>query len=417
MRLHHLSLTNFRNYTRLELDFPARWTLLQGGNAQGKSNLLEAIHYLATGRAFQAETERELVNWLALEDPLPYARVAADVIHGHQITRLEITLVPANGLGRPLSFRKQVRINGVARRALDLIGNLRVVLFVPQDIELIAGPPTHRRRYLDVALCQMSRTYCRALASYNQVLAQRNALLRALQERGVTAARGDDQEQLQFWNEQLIKHGTLLMTERQRFVFSLDIEARARHRELTNGREHLQLSYLPSFDPARRPAINAQLPLTSVRNEATWAPFPPPPELAQAFADHLHALYRKELAAGITLVGPHRDDLRFTVANRDLRVYGSRGQQRTAALALKLAEVQVMAQETGESPVLLLDDVMSELDAARRQMLLRTLESVVQAVITTTDWDDFTPAFRAQARLLRVSDGKIEEVSPGEAQA
>lgn len=410
MQLHHLSLTNFRNYIRLELDFPARWTLLQGDNAQGKSNLLEAIYYLATGRALQAETERELVNWLALEDPLPYARAAADITHDHQSQRLEITLVPANGPGRPLNFRKQVRINGVIRRALDLVGNLRVVLFIPQDIELITGPPAHRRRYLDVALCQMSRAYCRALASYNQVLAQRNALLRAFQERGATSMRGSDQEQLQFWNEQLIEHGTLLMRERQRFVASLDIEARARHRELTNGREYLQLHYIPSFDPTRRPMLNAQLPLALTRDLAS---FPSPAEVAEAFADHLRALHPRELAAGMTLVGPHRDDLRFTVANRDLRIYGSRGQQRTAALALKLAEVQVMAQETGELPILLLDDVMSELDATRRQMLLHTLDNVAQAIITTTDWEDFTPAFRAQAYLLRVSNGMIEEVSPG----
>ncbi|MCS7221281.1 MAG: DNA replication/repair protein RecF [Anaerolineae bacterium] len=412
--MHHLSLTNFRNYIRLELDFPARWTLLQGGNAQGKSNLLEAIYYLATGRALQAEAERELVNWLALEDPLPYARAAADITHAHQSQRLEITLMPANGPGRLLNFRKQVRINGVIRRALDLVGNLRVVLFVPQDIELIAGPPAHRRRYLDVALCQMSRAYCRALASYNQVLAQRNALLRAFQERGAASMRGSDQEQLQFWNEQLIEHGTLLMRERQRFVANLDIEARARHRELTNGREYLQLYYVPSFDPAGRPLPNAQLPLALAPNGIEPASFPPPAEVAEAFADHLRALYQREFATGVTLVGPHRDDLRFMVANRDLRIYGSRGQQRTAALALKLAEVQVMAQETGEPPILLLDDVMSELDATRRQMVLRTLNDVAQAIITTTDWEDFTPSFRAQAHLLRVSNGKIEEVSPSE---
>jgi len=414
LRLYHLSLTNFRNYIRLELDFPARLTLLQGGNAQGKSNLLEAIHYLATGRALQAEAERELVNWLALEDPLPYARVAADIIDDHQSKRLEITLMPANGSGRPLNFRKQVRINGIARRALDLVGNLRVVLFVPQDIELIAGPPARRRHYLDVALCQMSRAYCRALAGYSQVLAQRNALLRALQERGITSTRSSDQEQLRFWNEQLVEHGALLMTERQRFISNLDIEARVCHRQLTGGREHLQLYYVPSFDPSRRPAMNGQLPLALGYKEAMLAPFPSPVEIAEVFADHLRALYQRELTLGTTLVGPHRDDLRFMVANRDLRLYGSRGQQRTAALALKLAEVQVMTRETGEPPILLLDDVMSELDATRRQMLLKTLDNITQAIITTTDWDDFTPAFRAQARLLRVSDGKIEEVSPGE---
>jgi DNA replication and repair protein RecF len=406
--LYHLSLTNFRNYTRLELDFPGRITLLQGANAQGKTNLLEAIHYLATGRSPQAGVERELVNWLALEEPIPYARAVADIAQDHQRERLEITLIKADGPGRQPSFHKQVRINGVARRALDLIGHLRVVLFVPQDIELVAGPPGHRRRYLDVALCQMSRAYCRALATYNQVLAQRNALLRALRE------RNGDREQLHFWDEQLVEQGTLLMMERQRFIASLDIEARARHRELTSGREHLRLHYLPSFDPAHPPQANFQLPLALEPGQLPPASLPSQVETKERFTAYLKASQRQDVAAGMTLVGPHRDDLRFTVGGHDLRVYGSRGQQRTATLALKLAEVQVMTRETGQPPLLLLDDIMSELDAARRQMLLSVLDGVSQAIITTTDWDDFTPEFRAQARLLRLLDGKVEEVSPGE---
>ncbi|MCD6290698.1 MAG: DNA replication and repair protein RecF, partial [Anaerolineae bacterium] len=246
MRLLHLSLVNFRNYARLELDFPSRITLLQGANAQGKSNLLEAIHYLATGRSLRASAERELVNWLALDDPLPYARAVADVAHHDRTERLEIILTPINGGTYPPNFRKQVRINGVAKRALDLIGHLRVVLFVPQDIELIDGPPSHRRRYMDVALCQMSSTYCRALARYNQVLTRRNALLRTLRE------QGGDRRQLQFWDDQLVEHGVVLMQERQRFILDLDIEARAQHRELTNGSEQLQLRYVPSLAPTRR---------------------------------------------------------------------------------------------------------------------------------------------------------------------
>ncbi len=407
MRLLHLSLVNFRNYIRLELDFPGRITLLQGANAQGKTNLLEAIHYLATGRSPHAGVERELVNWLALNEPIPYARAVAEIVQDHQKERLEITLVQTNDPARQLNFHKQVRINGVARRALDLVGRLRVVLFVPQDIELIAGPPSYRRRYLDVALCQMNRAYCRALASYNQVLTQRNALLRTLRE------RNGDHRQLQFWDEQLVEQGTLLMVERQRFIASLDVESRARQRELTGGREHLQLRYLPSFDPTHLPQADFQLPLVLEPDQLSPASFPSLAETRERFAAYLEASQRQDIAAGMTLVGPHRDDLRFTVGGRDLRVYGSRGQQRTAALALKLAEVQVMTLETGQPPLLLLDDVMSELDATRRQMLLSVLDGVSQAIITTTDWNDFTPEFKAQARLLHLSDGRIEEVTSG----
>jgi len=403
VRLLHLSLVNYRNYVRLELDFPTRITLLQGANAQGKTNLLEAIHYLATGRALQAGAERELVNWLALEEPLPHARAAAEIIHDHQKEKLEITLLPVNGPGAQMNFRKHVRINGVARRAIDLVGHLRVVLFVPQDIELVAGAPGHRRRYLDIALCQMHPAYCRALAQYNQVLAQRNALLRALRDQGGSPG------QLRFWDEQLAEHGALIIAERQRFIAHLDMEARARHRELTGGREHLQLHYLPSFDPIYQPG-GGQPPLAF--SEGISSDFPPREEIASRFLTHLRASHERDIAAGMTLTGPHRDDMRFSVGGRDLRVYGSRGQQRTATLALKLAEVQVMTQETDEPPVLLLDDVMSELDDTRRQALLGALDGVAQAVITTTDWDDFTPAFRAQARLLRVSNGRVEELSP-----
>jgi len=226
LHLTHLALTNFRNYTRLELDLPPGVTLLQGDNAQGKTSLLEAIHYLATGRAPQAEVERELINWLASDDPLPFAKVAAEVAHDHEVQRIEITLLAANGSGQTPGFRKQVRINGVPRRAIDLVGTLRVVLFIPQDIDLVAGAPARRRRYLDVALCQMNPLYCRALASYNQALAQRNALLRTLRE------RGGDPQQLHFWDDQLAEHGARIIAERQRLIVALDLEARRRARAI-----------------------------------------------------------------------------------------------------------------------------------------------------------------------------------------
>ena len=404
MRLQHLSLVNFRNYVRLELDFPARITLVQGANAQGKTNLLEAIHYVATGRSHHAGLERELVNWLAVDDPLPHARVVAVVGHDSHTTRLEITLLPNSGPSSRAGFRKRIRINGVNRRALDLVGHLRVVLFVPQDIELVAGSPSRRRRYPAVALCQIDRAYCHALAGYNRVLAQRNALLRNLRERGGAT------DQLRFWDEQLAEHGAYLIAARARFIASLEIEARARHRELTSGRERLSLRALPNLELSHAARTSSPpLPL-EVAGEHAGAP-PTRVEIMERLSRALQADRARDIAAGMTLIGPHRDDMQFIVGGRDLRIYGSRGQQRTAALALKLAEVQVMTQETGDPPVLLLDDVMSELDADRRRMLLAALEGIPQAIITTTEWEAFTPAFRARARLLRVIEGRIEEVA------
>ena len=399
MRLHHLSLANFRNYTRLELDFSTPLTLLQGDNAQGKTNLLEAIYVLATSRTPHAVAEREMVNWLALEEPFPYARLVADVERAGRRQRLEIVLSPPsqgltwqNGEGNNgPTFRKRVKINGVARRAVDLVGLLPVVLFLPEDIELVSGAPAVRRRYLDIALCQIDPAYCRALADYNRVLTRRSALLRQLRE------RGGSQEQMRFWDERLITYGSVLLARRREAVDALEEEAQARQRALTHGGEHLRLRYLPGIDLTRgRPGEEISPPLAVG-------------EIAALFGEQLHAGREKELAAGTCLYGPHRDDLRFLIGGRDLRLYGSRGQQRTVALAMKLAEMAVMTRALGEPPLLLLDDMMSELDARRRAALLATLNGVPQAICTTTDWSDFDAEFRARARCLRVVEGRIEE--------
>jgi len=401
VRLVRLSLTNFRNFARLTLDFSKPITLLQGGNAQGKTNLLEAIYYLATSRSPRANTDREVVNWLAFEEPLPFARLVADVMRGDSPLRLEITLVQrANQGGSAPRFSKQIRINGVNKRALDLVGCLPVVLFLPRDIHLVTGPPAGRRRYLNVTLCQMDATYCRALAQYEHVLAQRNALLRELRERD----RGEEEERLRFWDERLVRLGGQLTVRRAALVAALDEEARRRHRELSGGRERLRLRYVSGItdDLSMR---GRQLVLEGVE---------PPPvdteEMVALFRERLRAMRGREIAAGVSLLGPHRDEMRFLIGGRDLRAYGSRGQQRTAALALKLAEVAVMSRELGEPPLLLLDDIMSELDETRRRALLALLTSVPQAIITATDWEDFSPTFRAQAHQLRVVEGRIEEV-------
>jgi DNA replication and repair protein RecF len=381
VRLNHLSLTNFRNYSRLELGLPARLSLFQGSNAQGKTNLLESIHLLATARSPRAAAERELINWLALQSPLPYARLAGEIGDGQRVDRLELVLeLSGNGGSGPI-IRKQVRINGVAKRSLDLIGRLRVVLFLPEDVSLVSGSPGERRRYLDIALCQIDPVYCRSLTDYNKALQQRNALLKRLRD------EGGDRDQLSFWDSQLATHGGQVLVRRRHAVEALDGIARQRHRELSGGAEWLKLVYLPS------PAL----------------PFTTPGEAAEAFGAKLKGTRSRDIAAGTSLSGPHRDDLAFLAEERDLRAYGSRGQQRTAALALKLAEVQMMREVSGESPLLLLDDVMSELDEARRHALRDALEGVDQALVTTTDWGDFSPELLSHAQQYRVEAGRLTE--------
>jgi DNA replication and repair protein RecF len=414
MRIEHLSLTNFRNYARLELDFPGRTILLQGDNAQGKTNLLEAIYYLATTRSPYAGVEHELVNWLAADQDLPHARLVAQVRKGDSSLRIEITLVRTQALGangavlsgsKGPRYRKHIKVNGVNKRALDLIGQVNVVLFLPEDIDLVAGSPSGRRRYLDATLCQIDPRYCRTLQKYNRVLTQRNHLLRTLRQ------RERDLDQLLFWDRSLVENGAYLVARRQEVVGELDELAQAIHLELTGQKERLRLRYEPSFDPSRSPP-DYQLPLE--------LDLPSGPDIdqlginlgqvAEAFRAQLREIRGREILQGMSLIGPHRDDLRFSVGGIDLNTYGSRGQQRTATLALKLAEVKLIGQKVGEQPILLLDDVMSELDDARRGYLMRMVDGAEQAILTTTDLKAYSTEFLAETTLLRVREGRIEEI-------
>jgi len=309
MRLTHLSLYNFRNYTRLELDVPPGVTVLLGDNAQGKTNLLEAIYYLATSRSARAGADRELINWLSAEqEPLPYTRLVGRVERASTSLTLEVTVSQQSGNGQ--RFQKQVRLNGVGKRAMDLLGQLNVVLFLPQDVDLVSGPPGLRRRYLDATLCQIDPHYCRTLAGYNQVVTQRNALLRDMGE------RGGDPGQLAFWDERLTSLGSYLVAQRQEAIALLDELAGDVHRRLTDDLERLHLQYFPSID---------------LQNERTAA------HIQAVYETQLKSLRPRELGAGVTLAGPHRDEMRFLIDGMDAGVYSSRGQQRTAALAVKLA--------------------------------------------------------------------------------
>jgi DNA replication and repair protein RecF len=414
MFLSHLSLTHFRNYHHLELDFTERLTLLQGHNAQGKTSLLESIFLLATSKAVHAQADREVVDWQAQDEPIPYCRVAG-LITGHlgsptRPVEVEVIFTPR---GDGTNFGKQVKINGATKRNLDLLGLLRAVLFLPEDVRLIDGGPVERRRYLDIALCQIDTGYCRALSEYQKVLAQRNSLLKTLREQAALSPAAVD-AQMQFWDDRLVQHGSLVLARRHNFSAELEVLARQRHKDLSAGSETLRLEYLPSFNygPLNDAEFKRWQTEGSDESYAGWGAFTiSAEEVAVRYRAKLVEQRNRELAAGASLYGPHRDDLRFIVNGRNLHHYGSRGQQRSAALAVKLAEVQAMTAATGSTPLLLLDDVMSELDARRRSMLLDALEGVQQAIITTTDWDDFTPQFRRAAQRLHVCAGGVEEWS------
>ncbi len=406
MFLHHLSLKNFRNYLRLELTLPPGTTVIQGRNAQGKTNLLEAITFLATSKSLRALSDRELVHWMALEqEPIPFAEVSGEIQHNGMVTRVRIVLTQQGGRGSGSGFRKAVTINGVRKRALDLLGILPVVVFMPEDINLVAGAPSVRRRYLNLLLCQMDREYCQHLDAYNKVVTRRNAQLRSLQ------GKRFDEALLEYWDEALLDHGAYIMHKRQEAIARLDMLAREHHHRLASRQGRLRVEYAPALDLSEgaAPVPREQLALALHERPVAYTPQPvwPISRLRKRFAEALTRLRRQEVEAGMSLVGPHRDDMVFFIDGRDVRTYGSRGQQRTTALAIKLAEVQLLEETLGASPLLLLDDVMSELDEERRRRVLEVVAAVPQAILTTTDWSDFSEDFLAAAHCLEVEGGVI----------
>jgi len=404
MHLAHLSLTNFRNYVRCDLDFSSPITVVLGANAQGKTNLLEAIYYLATSQSPRTRSDRELINWLANEDHPPFARLEARV-EGSDILR-EMSVVLLNDGER---LQKEIRINGVKRRTLDLVGQLKVVLFMPEDIDLIAGSPDARRRYLDAAISQLDRRYARSLLDYDRVLVQRNSLLRQLRDH-----HGHPQ-QLEFWDERLTDQGSQIVATRVATVARLHELLQDVHPRLTGGAEHLHLLYRSSLplEGANGLVAYRQLSLDAARpqQEAAGSDRPSQAGIQAAFQQQLQDRQGEEIERGMTLSGPHRDDLRFLVGGVDMCVYGSRGQQRTIAISLKLAELELIRAETGEEPILLLDDVMSELDEERRRYVMDAIHGDQQVIITTTDLESFDQRFLEQAAAWTITEGKIEPLA------
>lgn len=400
MRITHLSLTNFRNYARLETAFPPGMVVVYGDNAQGKTSLLEAIYYLATSRSPHTTADRQLINWLADEEPIPFARLVADTQTRGGPKRVEVTLLKERA-GRTIRFKKDIKINGLPRRVMDLLGQITVVMFLPQDLALIEGSPTLRRRYLNVTLCQTDRDYCRALREYDQSLGQRNALLRQFQERG---GRGDF-SQLEFWDGKLATNGAAIIAGRFRLVRELEQQAQRIHRDLSGENEHLRLRYEPGFDAT--PAPEGQMRFDAGDLGPSALPQLPARQIAERFAEALKASQRSDVMRGMTTIGPQRDEMRFLVNGRDLGLYGSRGQSRTAVLALKLAELAWMREKTSEWPVLLLDEVAAELDAQRRGYLLERVGEADQVVLTTTEPYLLPERYLDGAAKWHVADGHV----------
>jgi DNA replication and repair protein RecF len=382
MRLVNLSLQNFRNYQRLQVEIPAGPTILVGSNAQGKTNMLEAIYYLVATSSPYVSSDRQLIHLAAIEqDDLPVGRVAAEIERADDTLRIEIRLVLDSVAGNGQRLRKEILINGVKRRAIDLHGQFNAVLFLPQEVQIIEGSPGRRRRQLDATVSQADPEYARALSEYGRVLTQRNALLKQLQGR-----RGDA-NQLDFWDGKLAELAAMLMIRRAGVLAELEALASPLLQELTRGVEQLQLRYQPSLAHDGRWELD---------------------ELRDRFIDQLRRTRGDEVRRGATRIGPQRDDISFLANGLDLRPFGSRGQNRSAMLAYKLAEIEWLNQLRGEMPVLLLDEVLAELDPERRADLQQRLLAAPQALLSAADLSMFEEDFRRRAAVWHVVAGKLE---------
>ena len=395
MHLKHLSLTNFRNFARLDIDLPRRVILLVGDNAQGKTSILEAIYFLASFTSFQTNTDRQLVNFVEAKNSLAVARLVAEYERNKKKHKLEARLIlePSGINGQRL--RKEVLLDGVKKQINEIIGHFNAVIFVPQMSGIIEDGPEERRRYLNLALAQTVPAYAGVLSDYNQALSQRNALLKTLSENG---GNGD---QLEVWDETLAKLGAQIIQWRIEAVQQIERLATRVHQELTHGKEVLRLNYQPAYDPL--PPISMKLTTDTDRSSLKAD------EIQKGFLARLKELRSEEIARGVTTIGPHRDELRFLTNGIDLGDYGSRGQIRTTLLALKLAEVNWMKERTGEWPVILLDEVMAELDLQRRADLLNYVSDAEQVLFTATDEHMFTSEFVDKAEVWKVQEGHIQK--------
>src|SRR5215212_887712 len=359
--LNRLLLTDLRAYATLDAAFGPGPQLVWGPNAAGKTSLLEAMVLLARGGSHRTTTDAELIRW------------GADVarIEGHAgEDAVEVALVRPGSIAAAGGARKRIRVNGVPRRATVLSERLRVVLFAPEDMLLVVGSPSLRRAVVDQLAASLFPAYAAELATYGRALQQRNGLLRAIRDE--TASR----EELRYWDRPFLDAGSAVVAARHELLRRLAEPLAAAHAEI-----------------APEEASSGALGLEYVTN----APAGPDETALDALGRRLAETAEKELWNGTTLVGPHRDDVAFAMAGRDLSAFASRGQQRTAILALKLAELDLVTAGDGRPPLLLLDDVFSELDPARRAHLVRRIAELPQAFVTTTTLDDLDPALRAIA--------------------
>ncbi|PXX54191.1 DNA replication and repair protein RecF [Hungatella effluvii] len=357
MIIESIELKNYRNYDKLHMDFSHGTNILYGDNAQGKTNILEAIYVCATTKSHRGSKDKEIIQFDRDESHIKLNVRKRDVPY-----RIDMHLKKNRAKG--------VAVNGVPiKKASELFGIVNVVFFSPEDLNLIKNGPAERRRFIDLELCQLNKLYVHSLVQYNKIVTQRNKLLKDIM------FRPDYEETLDIWDMQLVQYGREVIRCRDAFVSQLNDLVGPIHRQLSGEKESLHISYEPNVT-------------------------------VDMFEDTLRKSRPSDLKQRTTLTGPHRDDLSFIINDIDIRRYGSQGQQRTAALSLKLAEIELVKKTVNDYPILLLDDVLSELDGSRQNHLLSGINHI-QTMITCTGLEDFVNNRFRIDKIFKVVSGEV----------
>ena len=358
MEIKSVELKNFRNYEHEKVEFSSGLNVLEGKNAQGKTNLVEAVFLCAIGKSPRVNRDKDLIKWNE-----NVSKITINFIKNSGNKKIELYLFA--------NQNKAIKINGMPIKKMgELMGEFNAIYFSPDELKLVKESPDERRRFMDIDLSQFNKNYFYALNKYNKILFQRNKLLKSYNNETI-------KETLSIWNDQLSEQGSYIILERLKLIEKLKVYASAAHKYLTNNAENMELEYVGKTGKTKEEI--KKLLLTDYENS-----------------------FEKDLNLGYTTVGPHRDDIKIVVNNIDIRHFGSQGQQRSAALSLKLAELEVFKSNVGEYPILLLDDVLSELDENRRKKLLDKISNF-QTILTCTEFNE-----KISAKKFNIENGKVK---------
>lgn len=357
MYVESLALKNFRNYEKLEIHFSDKINIIHGDNAQGKTNILEAVFMAATTKSHRGSKDKDIIRFDKDDSHIRLNLKKREVSH-----RIDMHLRKAKPKG--------VAIDGLPiRRSTELFGLINIIMFSPEDLSVVKNGPGERRRFMDMEICQISRIYYSNLLRFNKILDQRNNLLKQI------IFKPEMKDTLDTWDDQLVEAGSSIIKERRNFIDMMNDIIQEVHDHLSSGKEKIELRYEPNVEE-------------------------------KDFAKVLRDKRKLDLKNTITMTGPQRDDFGIFINGNDVRIYGSQGQQRTAALSLKLAEIEIVKKVINDNPILLLDDVMSELDSLRRDALLETMNDI-QTIITCTGYDDFIRQRIKVDKIYKINNGRI----------